>query len=258
MLNYIKSEVYRNANTKGNYIFIIGCSLFVILLNVALGVFGSQNPGFPYANTKFSLSSFYTSINILMIICWPLTSLVYGQEFKHQTLKNSISYGISKSKIYFVKFLMEGTIAIISLIIISTAYIISANVMLENSGAQYLNELIRALIGSAPLLLFSLAVAHCLYFTCENENTAGVIWSIIVIVIPTILGMAGRRIEVLGNIAKWMPWNMLGNSFDESTKSIIMTWSTNEGMVNCYIVGIIGVAIFYIVGLILFKKREIK
>ena len=38
MLNYIKSEFYRNINTKGNYLFLFGSIGFVIFINVALGL----------------------------------------------------------------------------------------------------------------------------------------------------------------------------------------------------------------------------
>ncbi len=259
MLNYIKSEFYRNIHSKGNYIFLFGSMAFVVFLNVSLGMFANGQENFPYGNTRFSFSGFYASMGIIMIICLPLVSIVYGQEFKNHTLKNSVSYGISRSEIYFTKFLMEVVICIIDLILISAAYIISAYVMLENSGIIYLNDLIRAIVACVPLFLVSVIVDHCLYFILENEITAGVYWAIIMIVIPKLLSMAGRKIEVLDKIASYMPFNIMGAySYDESAKRAIMSWSTQEGFVKCFVVGIIGVIVFYTLGLLLFKKREIK
>lgn len=259
MLNYVKSEFYRNIHSKGNYILLFGSMAFVIFINVALGMFANGHTNFPYGNTRFSFSSFYASMGIIMIICLPLVSLVYGQEFKNHTLKNSISYGISRSQIYFGKFLMEVVISIINLILISAAYIISAYIMLENSGVIYLNDLIRAIVACVPLFLVSVIVAHCLYFIVENETTVVVYWAIIMIVIPKLLSMAGRKIEVLGKIASYMPFNIMGAySYDESTKRMIMNWSTQEEFIKCFVVGIIGVLVFYTLGLLLFNKREIK
>ena len=260
MLNYIKSEIYRNIHSKGNYIFLFGSMGFVIFLNVALGMFANGQVNFPYGNTRFSFSSFCASMNFIMITCLPLVSIIYGQEFKHHTLKNSISYGISRSQIYCTKFLMECIISIINLILISAAYIISAYIMLENSGVIYLNDLIRSIVACVPLFLVSVIVIHCLYFIVENETTVVVVyWAIIMMVIPKLLSMAGRKIEFLGKIASYMPFNIMGAySYDESTKRMIMNWSTQEEFIKCFVVGIIGVIVFYTLGLLLFKKREIK
>ena len=259
MLNYIKSEFYRNINTKGNYIFLFGSMAFVIFINVALGLFANSQVNFPYGNTKYSLSSFYTFMEILMIICVPLVFLIYGKEFKHHTLKNSIAFGISRSQIYLGKFLMEVIICTINLVLISSAYVIAAYLMLDNSGIVYLKEFIQAIIACYPLLLVSLTAANCFYFIFDDENTAIVVWAIIMVVIPGLLNVAGRRIHILKKIASYMPRNLIGNAtFDDESKRIIMSWSSQEGFIKCFIVGIIGVIIFYTLGLIIFKKKEIK
>lgn len=259
MLNYIKSEFYRNINTKGNYIFLFGGMAFVIFLNVALGLFANRHTDFLYGNTKYSLSSFYTFMEILMIICLPLVSLIYGQEFKHHTLKNSIAFGISRSQIYLGKFLMEVIICTINLLLISSAYVIAAYLMLEDSGIVYLKEFIQAIIGCYPLLLVSLTAANCFYFIFDDENSAVLVWAIVMIVIPWLLNIAGREIKILKEIASYMPRNLIANAtFDEESQKIIMSWSSQEGFIKCFVVGIIGVVIFYTIGLIIFKKKEIK
>lgn len=259
MFNYIKSEFYRNINSKSNYIFLFVCMAIVIFLNVALGLYANSHVDFPYGNTRFSLKAFYENMGFIMIICLTLVSLIYGQEFKHHTLKNSISYGISRSQIYFGKFLMEVIIGMVNLVLISSAYVISAYIMLENSGVFYLNELIRALLACIPLFVFSVMVPHCFYFIYESETTVTIYWAIIIFIIPKLLSMVGRKIEFLGKTSSWMPWNiMLGSTYDEVNRRMIMSWSSQEGFIKCYIVGIIGTIIFYTLGLVLFKKREIK
>lgn len=259
MLNYIKSEFYRNINTKGNYIFLFGSISFVIFINTALGLFAKSHPDFALGNTFFSLTSFYTSMGILMMICIALVSLIYGQEFKNNTLKNSIAYGISRSQIYLSKFLIEVIISTINLGLISSVYVISAYLMLEDSGIVYLKDFIQAIVASFPLLLVSLTAAHCFYFIFNNDRTVVLTWAIVMALIPSFTSMAGRRIYVLNQIAKWMPWNMLGNAeFDKVSERVIMSWSSQEGFIRCFLVGVIGVAIFYTLGLLVFKKREIK
>lgn len=252
MINYIKSEVYRNMHSKGNHIFLFGGMIFAILLNLILGM---QS----YGNTNLALTSFYNSMRIIMIISLPLISLIYGQEFKHHTLKNAVSYGISRSQIYFGKFFVEVALCIVNLICISAAYIISAYIILGNTNIIHLVDLIRSLIAFTPLLLVSIAVAHCLYFIFDNEITVGIVWAIIIVIIPALLKMVGRRIGILGKIANLTPWNMIdATGYDEVTDRLFMTWSSSTGFIKCFIIGFIGVAMFYTLGLVSFKKKEVK
>lgn len=259
MLNYIKSEIYLNIKSKSNYIFLFGGIGFAIFLNVALGIYSNTQIDFPYGNTKYSFSSFYTFMGVVMLICLTLVSIISGLDFKNHTLKNTIAYGISKQKIYLCKFLVEVCIGCISLVLIGSVYAISGYIMLEDSGIFYLNELIRAIIASVPLLIASVSAAHCFYFIYENETTASVVWAVVMVVIPQLVDIAGRRIDILNKIGRLMPWNMLNSNYYDSTKNaLIMHWSSKSGFIQCFLVGIVGTIIFYIIGSILFEKREIK
>ena len=154
---------------------------------------------------------------------------------------------------------MEVIICTINLVLISSAYAIAAYLMLEDSGIVYLKDFIQAITACFPLLLVSVSAAHCFYFIFDDEKSALATWAIIIILIPDLVEMAGRKISILGKISKWMPWNMVGNAtFDSESKRMIMSWSSQEGFIKCFIVGIVGLIIFYIIGLMLFKKREIK
>lgn len=259
MLNYIKSEVYRNLRSKGNYIFLFGCMAFVLFINGVLAGFANSTPNFPYANTYFSFSSLYMSMGIPIALCLPMVAVVFGQEYKSHTLKNSISYGIARSEIYFGKFIVLLVIALINLILISLVYIGSAFLLLDNSGSIYLNELIRALVACMPLFLVSATVAHCFYFIFENETTVAMWWVSVMMIIPKILELLGARVEILRKIAQFMPWNIVKNITDGSEAyKFIFFWSSQQGLINCFIVGIVGALVFYLLGMKLFEKVEIK
>lgn len=53
MLNYIKSELYRNVHSKGNYLYLIIPMILVIALNVTLYLFLQVEDTFHYANIDF-------------------------------------------------------------------------------------------------------------------------------------------------------------------------------------------------------------
>lgn len=259
MLNYIKSEVYRNLRSKGNYIFLFSCMAFVIFLNVVLVLFAKQDPKFPYANTYFSFTSLYSSMTFPLTLCLILAATVFGQEHKNHTLKNAISYGIERHNIYFGKFIVLIFIALINLVLISGAFIISGLLLLENSGAIYLQELIRALAACTPLFLISVTVAYCFLFAFESETTAAVWWLVIMVIAPKVFELLGHRIEILNKLATAMPWNIVKNITQGSeARRFIFYWSSQQGFINCFIIGIVGTLIFYLLGLKMFKKVEIK
>ena len=112
--------------------------------------------------------------------------------------------------------------------------------LLDNSGSIYLNELIRALIACIPLFLVSATVAHCFYFIFESETTVVMWWVSIMVIIPKVMELLGARVEILRKIAKLMPWNIVKNITEGSgDHKFIFFWSSQQGLINCFIVGIV-------------------
>lgn len=259
MINYLKSEIYRNLRSKGNYIFIASLMGFAIFLNVVLYLFAKSDPTFPYATTKFAFTSLYTSVPITMLLSSFAVSLIFGQEYKNNTLKNTISFGISKKIIYFSKLLISIIYTFIVGILVSGTFIICAYLLLENSGVEELKLLINSLVYAIPMLLVSITLTNSLYFSIEKENNVFAYWVIIIMIVPFLLNMLGRRIELFEVIANYMPWNILKDiNLNEITQEFILRWTTPEGMLKSIAVAIIGCTGFYLMGLEVFKRKEIK
>lgn len=259
MINYIRSEVYRNLRNKGSYLFILGASAFVVFLNIVLCIFAKNDIAFPYATTKYAFSSLYCNLQLIMIMCVSVVSIIFGQEYKNQTLKNTISFGISRASIYFGKFLINIIFSFITAICVISTFVISAYILLENSGVIYLTTLINSVVAGIPLILFSLVVAHCFYFIIEKEINVVGSWAGIVIIIPTLLAMIGRRSDISRAIASYMPWNIVGDiKFNEVTNTLALGWTTPQAIAKSIVVGVIGCVIFYTIGLEVFKRKELK
>ena len=60
MLNYMKSEWYRQRNNRGLQNTILVC-LGLIFLMVAVLAFFGRRPGFAYANTYFAFNGIFTT-----------------------------------------------------------------------------------------------------------------------------------------------------------------------------------------------------
>lgn len=259
MISYIRSEIYRLLHSKGSYLFIMVCAALLISANVVLAVVGQMEVNFPYNNTGFSLSLFYSDLPIVFILCVSVASIVFGNEHTNHTMKNSVSYGISRGSIYFGKLIAEIIYALIAFVSIAGLYIGSAYLLLEHSETNDMELLINACFVALPLLLFALATTNCFLFIIET--TGGAITAImgVLIALPLVSNFLGMKFEFFRNLGKILPWNLMNNmGFDYQTKQMILPWEGVTGYLNYWMYGILQMALFILIGFVVFRKKEIK
>lgn len=259
MLSYIKSELYRLLHSKGSYLFIFICSALLISANVVLAVVGQIETSFPYDNTAFSLSLFYSDLVIVFILCVSVVSIVFGNEYTNHTMKNSVSYGISRGSIYLGKLVVEIIYAFAAFLIIASIFIGSSYLLLENSNKGELALLLRTCFVALPLLLYSLATANCFLFIIEG--TGGAITAIIGVLIafPLVSNFLGMKFEIFQKLGKILPWNLINNmTFDFQKIQLILPFEGNTGYLNYWLYGVAQMLIFILIGYFVFCKKEIK
>ena len=253
----MKSELYRITHSKDLYVMIGICSGLVVLMNIVLAISVRRMINFTYATTNFSLGTLMSQVQIILIFAFIVASIVFGDEYKHRTLKNSISFGISRAKIFCGKYLVSLAAAVVSFIVIMVCYIGSAFLLLENSGNMVVHELFLSMVATIPSAIMSLTLAIALLFVIDNGINAAMIWSAVVIFIPIVLDVMGRRIELCYKIGNYLPWTMLSrNKVTHST--FLCVWDTPEGLIRCILVGVLSTVVFGIIGVRAFKKKDVK
>lgn len=258
MILYIKSEGYRILRNKWTYLFIGICSLLLLSSNIVLAVVKHSDSSFPYATTKFSLTNVNTSMSMVYLLCIMVSSMVFGNEHTNHTMKNNVSYGISRGTIYFGKLLVQIIYSVLAFAIIIGIHVLSSYLLLENSGISELSFLVRSCTASLPLFIFGLAVTNCFVFNIEGSGAIAAT-SGIMIALPLVTNMLGMKFSLFSELGKILPWNILNDSsFDEVTKSIIMYWSSNTGYRNCWVIGLVQLIIISLIGYLWFRKKEIK
>ena len=95
-----------------------------------LAAVAHNEESFPYATTKFAIGLYLGSFQAVFLLCITVASIVFGNEYTNHTLKNSISYGINRSSIYFGKLIVEILYAFIAFAIITGIDIGSAYLLL--------------------------------------------------------------------------------------------------------------------------------
>jgi ABC-type transport system involved in multi-copper enzyme maturation permease subunit len=198
-------------------------------------------------------------MTMIYILCIIAANMIFGYEHTNHTLKNSISYGISRFTIYFSKLIVEILYSVIAFVIIIGIHIISAYLLLENSGIQELNILLRSCLACLPLFVFGLATMNCFAFNIESSSGAMTAAGGVMIAFPLVCNLLGMKFKLFANLGNLLPWNLLDmESYDQAKNVLIMHWSTAKGFQDCILIGLAETIIIGIIGYLVFRRMEIK
>ncbi len=259
MSNYIKSEFYRILRRRGTYMFIGVCSLLLVSANVVLALVKLSAPDFGYATTNFSLANLYSSMAAAFLLCVWVASMIFGNAYNNHTFKNSISYGISRGTLYFGKLIVQIVYALAAFIVISGLYILSAYLLLENSGPAALEMLFKTLFACLPFLIFALVTANCFNFILESTGASITATLMVLLAFPLVSEFLGMKFVFFEKLAKLLPWNLIGAIRIDTEKNILhFYWNTQLDYGFCWLTGIVQVVLFALIGYMIYRRKEIK
>lgn len=159
----------------------------------------------------------------------------------------------------FGKLFIQITYAIVAFTIIIGVHVISGYLLLENSRAQEFEMLLRACLARLPLFFFGLAAANCFVFIIEGVGGAIAASCGLMIVIPWVSNLLGMKFDFFKKLSNILPMDILNSSsMDESGQVLQFYWTTEAGFRNCWMLGLIQMVIIFIIGYVVFRKKEIK
>lgn len=215
-----------------------------------------------YFSVKFgadeiTLSLLYTSMSLVFAMAGIIASfLENGEHMRHHTIKNSVAFGIHRSKIYIGKFITQIITCTFMYIFLSAFYIAITCLVMGLPPKSEFAYLFRALAGTYPLCICCFSISMC-FFTNMGSGSGG-IWATIgvVYILPGIFSILSTRYSFFGILYKWSPSNMSQFQFD-GVKNFAF-WDTASGMAHCYLTGIIGTVMFIIIGMYWLERREVR
>lgn len=265
MFNYVSGELYKTFRRSYTKIFLLVIALLCIagnaLVHTVFSVAGKVDTAFP----------FYLGIT-LMPMCFAVLTLVvdtvFSDEYKYGTLKNPISYGISRGELYFGKLIVEIVLMVVAIAVILVVYSASA-LLFSQIGAQGAIEwhAVRLFLEktalSIPLWLGMLGILNLLAFLLRNNTLFG-FGAMLVFTFPG---------PVLGLCAEIKPW--IGALYKLTMSRQFALFTGGAGFVIggpgpaarpvqpdiipwCILVGLAWFAISSVLGYLLFRRREIK
>jgi ABC-2 type transport system permease protein len=259
MLNYIKSEIYRVLHGTEIYRFTAILAGLSFLLNAVLAWSGKmQGASFRYDTTSFSYSNLVSSPMLFCLMGALIGTILYEGNKKNGNLKNTIAFGIPRTKVFAGECIVTTITAIGSLVVILTVYIISAVVFLKHTGPVSLTDLLTEIPAVFLVAVASLISGIVCIEAFGKVSTGFIIWLTIWSIIPKVFFYMGFRFDIIHQIAMWMPSNFFGtNGMIVNTAQCVTAWETSEGLAKCLITGIIGIIIFSLSGVALLKKKDL-
>lgn len=259
MLNYIRAEFYKVFRRKYTWI-----TLIIVLALEALLV-----SGWVFTNTHGNNADFYTgTLTMVMMLSLGFYAtlitgdMVFAGQYKNSTLKNEVSFGLSRSRIYFGKLIVQTVLSILFMVVMLAFYLGLCWLTLchDPETDRLAVQIIGYCLATAfPLWIGAQAVTCAAMFLVKSELGGAFVSIGMIAVLPNVVwlasvlisGSAGHPLgDALMTVYHHMPTVLADNA-----KEVVGDW-TYCG--KAWIVGAVWFTAFTAIGLCGFQKKEIK
>ncbi len=249
MIKYMRAEFYKVFRRKYTYGFLL-----VVLLLEALLV-----AGWAFTNANGNDVGFVTGASMLCMLlgvgvyCTMLTGdMVFSDQYKFNTLKNEVSYGLPRARIYLGKLFVSCVTALVLCAIILCAYLGMCWVVLPHGEgvAETMSLISYCILTALPLWFGAQALVLMFSFLLKSSTVAAFIFIGVIIAVPEIIKLLAALVNPIFqyvymvllttplDLAPNNPWDM---------GLLAQSWAVGAGWF----------VVTTLVGLLLFRKREI-
>lgn len=250
MDKYISAELYkvlhRRSYTLGLLAFLLG--------GEALLLFLLKTAGFSNATTfNDVLGVLPMTLSMGLYLVPAIVDIVFSDQYKQNTLKNEVSYGLPRGRIYLGKLVTACFTAVAFCALVLAFYVGLGTLMFSTRDAaltaNQFAALGRSLAAALPVWLGGLGFIHMLLFVTKGSVSATVIY-IIVLSAGNILSLAGlflpRLAELFAAIQDWL----IAAPMDGILRGA-------PDIPNAWLIGMLWLGVSTLIGLFCFQKREI-
>ena len=254
MLNYLNGELYK----------VFRRSYTWITLGVVLALEALLVAGWAFTNANGNTVDFYTGagmLTMMLSVGFYATlftgDMVFAGQYKFGTMKNEVSFGIPRSRIYQGKLLAETILALLACVVMLGFYLALCWIFLlhnPETDAAVFPILRYCLTAALPLWLGCQALSCLCFFLFKSDIAATFACVGVVIVVPTALDLFSLLFEgpvgtVLRQIYNLWPTTLLGQASKVVGDPSLLLTALAVGAV--WLVG------FTALGLWRFSRREI-
>lgn len=258
MLNYIRAEIYKLLRRPYAY----------IALGIFLALEGLLIAGFAFHNSHSYSTPFGGAVTMIVdfgmigfCVCLITGDIVFAGQYKNSTLKNEVSFGLSRARIYLGKLLAQTLLSVVYLVVMMAFFIGLCAAVLPHGIEGFPSDTdALAIVGyflaaGLPLWIGGQAAACMCQFLISGDMAASFAYVGLALTLDGVLQILGLLIrgpvgDVLLKVCNYFPRPML-----EGAKAVVGDWVY---LGQAWIVGAFWVAACTAIGLYGFYKKEIK
>lgn len=254
MLRMIKSELYKTAHRKYPYVLVGVMSAlilsFVALIAVQRGTYAT------YVHMEDVVYSVIPMLSIGIYLVLMMVDMVFSDEYKNQTMKNTLAFGTPRATVYLGKLISSLIVAVLSLLALLAVLFGGSYLLLGVGDATMAAGAVRMfferLTACLPLFIGALGTANLLAFTIRSNG-------LFVTTFVAVFALGAQFCDLLAYVVSPIfntvrGW-LLMPQFDAVFKSQMVL---SEVIGKCLIVGLGYAIVATVVGLALFQRKEIK
>lgn len=248
MLNYIYAELYKV--TRRKYFYVALSAVLLLESTFALELLGRTE----FSDMVRLLCALMMVGPFLAVLC---ADLVLSDQYKAGALKNEVSFGIPRGRIYLGKLFAALLVALLLCFLVFAFYLGGAWIFAGHSDKSAERESLAVLAyvvaASFPLWLGTLGLSHCLFIVLKNTVVAGVsmvlflAWGGVFLELFSMLKL-GAVSTVAGVLAGLVPTTPFSDYHGA------LTWSV---MLRHWAVGLGWFAVSSTLGMTVFSRREL-
>lgn len=250
MGKYLSAELYKVTHRRSYAL----CALVILLGGEALLLFLLKTAGFSNATTYAdALSVLSMSLLLGVYLVAVVSDMVFSDQFKQNTLKNEVAYGLPRSRIYLGKLAaaVVTALALCALVLIFYLGVGALVFPLGDLGAVGGQMLVlgKSLAVALPVWLGAMGYAMMLLFVMRGATTATVVF-VLTLSLGDILDLTRFIFPKLDSFFKLVQRCLITAPLDNITRGafeIPYAWA----------VGMAWLAASTVIGLVVFRKREI-
>lgn len=251
MRNYLSAECFKAFRRSYLYLMLLLCLLGEGLLVLGYWLTWSWGNGtVTFANTASMVAPL---LSVGMYATLITGDIVFSEQYKNNTLKNEVSYGVNRAVIYLGKLVTSLLVAVVAAAIM-LAFYLGACWLFFPHGIEDIPTLAMigyCLSGALPLWIGSQAVAMVCYFLVRNSTAAAFAAIGILAVVPSVLQVLEVLIHpVFGMVRECFPGVML-----EALPYRAFDWIY---VGTCWADGLLWTLLATVLGVVLFRKQEIR
>ncbi len=246
MLNYIRAELFRNFNRSYIWIYSGVLALLALMANVIVRL-----ENVPRMNLAVLFDACVQMIVIPVFLVIAMIDMSTSEEQKNLTLKNVVSFGVSRTKIVISKLIVSSILSLVSAVIILAVFFASGILLFGagNDTSAILDSTIR-LVAALPLWIGAISVGTFLAFFFNNSTVFSFVYVGLFLGLPQILDLLATYVS---------------KSFRPAYDILLTTQLSNlrgkladNTMMNSILAGGIYIVVFAVISIVYMRKKEIK